>query len=123
MQKADGLAPSLQPVRKLCLLPQVSRMEQEALPAEDGLIRSRTEDHKSCRLLRQQRVAGARAPLAGPLRWLTLVSKVHYRLCLRTVLVTLNPREAESLKMWLLLPHRRMTTGEHILVPRTCSSG
>jgi|ERR1700676_181101 hypothetical protein len=122
MQKADGLAPSLPRVRKLCLLPQVSRMEQEALPAEDGSIRSRTEEHRSCRLLRQQRV-GALVPLDGPLPWPTLVPKVHYRPCLRTVLITLNPGEAESLKMCLLLPHRRMTTGGHILVSRTCSSG
>ena len=122
MQKADGLAPSLPPVRKLCLLRRVSRMEQEALPAEEGLIRSRAEDHRSCRLLRQRRV-GALAPLAGPLPWLTLVPQVHYRLSLHKVLVALNPGEAESLKMCLLLPHRGMTMGGHILVSRTCSSG
>ena len=121
MQKADGLAPSLPAVRKLCLLPRVSRMEQEALPAEDGLIRSRTEEHRSCRHLRQQKVA-ALVALAVPLPWLTRVPKVHYRLRLRTVVVTLNP-EVETLKMCLLLPQRRMITRGHILVFRTFSSG
>jgi hypothetical protein len=98
-------------------------MEQETLAAEDGLIRLRTEDHRSYRLLHQQRGAAVLAPVDGPLPWVTLVPKVHYRLSLHKVLVTLKQGEAEPLKMHLLLPQPRMTTIRRNLVSTTCSSG